>query len=233
MNFLSAEKKIEAFISRSAKKAGAKGIVLGLSGGIDSSVVATLAARALGPENVLGIMMPSSVNQPQDIEDAKLVATKLGIKTKTISIQPMLDAFSSQLKPEKRAVANLMARIRMCVLYYHANTRNYLVAGTGNKSEISIGYFTKCGDGGCDILPIGELYKTQVRQLAKSMGIPKVIIDKVPTAGLWPGQTDEGEIGMTYEELDKALMGRRKDSRVTKMVASSQHKREPPEVCKI
>jgi NAD+ synthase len=233
VDFLSAEKKIEAFISRSAKKAGAGGVVLGLSGGIDSSVVAALAARALGPENVLGIMMPSSVNSPQDLEDSKVLAKKLGIKTKVISIQPMLDAFSSQLKPEKRAIANLMARIRMCVLYYHANTMNYLVVGTGNKSEISIGYFTKCGDGGCDILPIGELYKTQVRQLAKTLGIPKAIIDKTPTAGLWPGQTDEGEIGMTYEQLDSTLAGKRKDSRVTKMVASSQHKRKPPEVCKI
>lgn len=233
MDFLSAEKKIEAFISRNAKKAGAGGVVLGLSGGIDSAVVATLAARALGPENVLGIMMPSSVNQPQDLDDAKVLAKKLGIKTKVIPIQPMLDAFLSQLKPEKRAVANLMARIRMCILYYHANTLNYLVTGTGNKSEISIGYFTKCGDGGCDILPIGGLYKTQVRQLAKVLGIPKAIIDKAPTAGLWPGQTDEGEIGMTYEQLDNALAGKRKDSRVTKMVASSQHKRKPPEVYKI
>lgn len=233
MDFVSADKAICRFISEKVKKAGAKGAVVGLSGGVDSAVVAALASRALGGDNVIGIMMPSQTNSQADIDDAKLVAGKLGIKTIMVPIRPMVDAFQENLPQDKKAIGNLTARVRMSILYYYANHLNYLVAGTGNKSEISIGYFTKYGDGGSDLLPIGDLYKTQVKGLAAFLGIPKKVIDRVPTAGLWPGQTDEGEIGMSYADLDSALAGKSLSLKVHKMVASTEHKRKPPEVCKL
>ncbi len=242
MDFLSAEKKIEAFISEKVKKAGARGVVLGLSGGIDSAVVAALAAKAVGPDRVLALIIPSPTNSPHDMQDAKDFAIKLGIHYKLLPMRPILDAFMGQLDRDEKAVGNLMARIRMSLLYYHANRLNYIVAGTGNKTELSIGYFTKYGDGGSDILPIGDLFKRDVRDLARGMEIPKRIIDKPPTAGLWPGQTDEGEIGLTYRELDNILSGdiaaagkapSAAELKVRKMMNASEHKRKLPEVCKI
>lgn len=242
MDFLSAEKSIEAFILDKVKKAGARGVVLGLSGGIDSAVVAALAAKAVGPDNVLALIIPSPTNSQQDMQDAKDLAVKLGIHYKVLPTRPILEAFMQQLDRDEKAVGNLTARVRMCLLYYHANRLNYIVAGTGNKTELSIGYFTKYGDGGSDMLPIGDLYKRDVRDLARGMGIPKGIIDKPPTAGLWPGQTDEGEIGLTYKELDRILSGdisaagkapTPAELKVHKMAKSTEHKRKPPEVCKI
>jgi len=234
VDYNSVEKKIEDFIVKHAKRAKAKGIVIGLSGGLDSALVATLSSRALGSENVLGVLMPSATNSPHDIHDARLIAEKLGIQTHIVPIKSILDSFKIHFEHhDERALGNLAARIRMCILYYYANHLNYLVAGTGNKSELSIGYFTKYGDGGCDLLPIGSLYKTEVRELAKSMGLPQEIVDRTPTAGLWPGQTDEGEIGMRYSELDKILAGKAENIRVMQMVASTEHKRKMPEVCKL
>jgi len=234
VDYVIVEKRIEDFIAKRVKAAKARGVVVGLSGGLDSALVATLSVKAVGPENVLGALLPSPTNSPVDIIDARLIAEKLGIRTHTVPLKSIIDAFKLQFEhQDERALGNLTARIRMCVLYYYANHMNYLVAGTGNKSELSIGYFTKYGDGGCDFLPIGDLYKTQVRELAKSMGLPQVIIDRTPTAGLWPGQTDEEEIGMTYEELDRILSHKTEDIRVSKLVASSKHKRETPEVCKL
>ena len=188
-----------------AKDAGAKGIVLGLSGGIDSCVVAALAKEAVGKSKVLGLFMPCH-SQPQDLADAKIIARQLGIKTKLVDLTSVYDALLKALPAgSSLAKANLRPRLRMLTLYYFANKFNYIVSGTGNRSEIMAGYFTKYGDGGVDILPIARLLKRDVRKLAAELKIPAHIIAKPPTAGLWPGQTDEGEMGITYAALDDIL----------------------------
>lgn len=233
MDYPLTSQKIEDFIYHSVEKAGARGIVLGLSGGVDSAVVATLSTRALGSDNVLGLIMPSPSNQPHDIDDANLIARHIEINTKIISLKPMIEAFQAHLEHDRLAMGNLTARIRMSLLYYEANHLNYLVAGTGNKSERIVGYFTKYGDGGCDMLPIGDLLKTQVWELARFLGVPQRIIDRVPTASLWPGQTDEGDLGISYEELDKILEGKKDNLKIQRMINASEHKRKPPEVCRI
>lgn len=202
--------KIVAFISTRVLESGAKGAVIGLSGGIDSSLTAYLAAEAFGSENVLGLLLPEKgITSEQDINDAAGVAKTLGIKHKVIEISPVLQSFSKVIadfdKTNIIAGGNLKARTRMCILYYHANLMNRMVVGTGNKTELLLGYFTKYGDGGVDIEPLGCLYKTRVRGLARYMGIPARIIDKIPTAGLWKGQTDEGELGVSYDMADKIL----------------------------
>ncbi|MBM3249951.1 MAG: NAD+ synthase [Candidatus Omnitrophica bacterium] len=233
--------RIIRWIKNEVKKSGTKGIVLGLSGGVDSSVVASLAKEAAGRSRVLALMMPIH-SHPRDLEDAKLVAKKLGIKAKIIDLSRIYGDFLKVLPPAgKLARSNLKPRLRMATLYYFANKLNYLVCGTGNKSEIAVGYFTKHGDGATDILPLGDLYKKEVRKLAKELKIPTHIITKPPTAGLWPGQTDEGEMGVTYNELDDILermeKGRRqiysrlKVKKVKKMMQCSEHKRQGPKVC--
>ena len=228
-------KEIASWIKKEVDKAGKKGIVFGLSGGIDSAVLGALSKEALG-DKVLALILPCE-SQPEDRELALKVAEKFNIKTKEITLD---SAFSELVKLDpdatKLAKANLKPRLRMIALYYFANTLDYLVAGTGNKSELVIGYFTKHGDGGVDILPMGELLKTEVRKLAKELGVPREIIERPPTAGLWKGQTDEGEIGISYEELDKAIVAicedRTKDidketlAKVNKMMEYSKHKRE-------
>jgi len=187
---------------------GDKNVVVGLSGGLDSSTVATLCVKALGKDRVLGVHMPDSVTPEQDSRDAKLVAEKLGIEFRTIEIGEIVEKMREKIKLRKEmSTANLKARIRMAILYGIANDENRLVAGTSNKSEILIGYFTKYGDGASDFAPIGDLYKTQVRILADKIGVPSHIISKAPTAGLLPGQSDEKEIGVKYETLDKILYG--------------------------
>lgn len=203
---------IVAFIRRKAREAKANGVVLGLSGGVDSAVVAALSAKALGPRRVTALIMPEAETRSDgDVADAIAVANSLGIEYRVIDFTGVYRAFAKCLPVFGRAArvpnGNLRARIRMCLLYYYANRRNLLVAGTGNKSELLQGYFTRYGDGGVDMLPIGGLYKTQVRALARSLGIPERIIAKVPTAGLWPGQSDEAELGIRYEALDKVLAG--------------------------
>ncbi len=205
------EKKLLDFIRKQVEAAGAKGVVVGMSGGLDSSVVAALCARAIGPERVLGLCLPDKVTDPSDVEDAENLAQELGIRFKKIEITPIIEALHRCLPdfdPSARLpLANLKARVRMIILYYYANLHGYLVAGTGNRSELRAGYFTKWGDGAADFLPLGSLYKTQVRELARYLDIPRTILEKVPTAGLWPGQTDEGELGISYEKLDKIYMG--------------------------
>jgi NAD+ synthase len=234
VDFVSVQKRIEDFMSQKVKDARSKGIVLGLSGGVDSAVVAFLAANALSPDNVRALIMPSPVNSKSDMEDAKELANNLGINYDIIPLKSILQAYSASLKPDEAAIANLTARIRMTLLYYEANRLNYLVAGTGNKSELSVGYFTKYGDGACDILPIGDLYKTHVWELAKNMKLPQKIIDKKPSAGLLPGQTDEKEMGVDYEELDKVLSGKKGIYfKIQRMVNDSEHKRTMPEICKL
>lgn len=197
--------RISKWIKRRVEEAGAKGVVVGLSGGLDSSVVAVLSQRAVG-DKVLGIVMPCYSN-PADEEDVHLLRVKFGVKIERVVLDPVYDKLLEILPSGNRiAQANLKSRLRMLTLYYFANKLNYLVAGTGNKSEIMVGYFTKYGDGSADFLPLGGLLKTQVIELAKELGIPSKIIEKIPTAGLWEGQTDEGELGISYAELDNALL---------------------------
>jgi len=202
--------KIVAFINSKVSESGANGAVIGLSGGIDSTLTAYLTVSALGPEKVMGLLLPEKgITSKQDINDALEIAKVLGIEYKFIEISPVLDSFSSIIplfdNTAKTANGNLKARTRMCILYYHANLMDRIVVGTGNKTELLLGYFTKYGDGGVDIEPIGGLYKTQVRELSRYMGIPAKIIEKTPTAGLWPGQTDESELGVSYEMADQIL----------------------------
>ncbi len=198
---------IVEFVQNKVSEANADGLVVGLSGGIDSTVAAFLACEAVGKENVFGVVLPSTTTPTEDKLHGTAIAQLLGINYKEMAIDSILNEFLSvtQLEDDIKAIGNLKARIRMSIIYFYANSKNYLVSGTGNKSEISIGYFTKHGDGACDIEPIGDLYKTDVFELAKYLGVPQEIIDKPPRAGLWNNQTDENEIGMTYELLDKIL----------------------------
>ena len=198
---------ITEFVQNKVSEANADGLVVGLSGGIDSTVAAFLACEAVGKENVFGVVLPSTTTPTEDKLHGTTIAQLLGINYKEMAIDSILNEFLSvaQLEEDILAIGNLKARIRMSIIYFYANSKNYLVCGTGNKSEISIGYFTKHGDGACDIEPIGDLYKTNVYELAKYLEIPQEIIDKPPRAGLWNNQTDEDEIGMTYKLLDKIL----------------------------
>ncbi len=185
---------------------GNRGVVVGLSGGIDSAVVTKLCADSLGVERVLAVHMPEKTTPPDDTEDAREFAKSLGVEYREISIDDILQSYLNVLSLGDRvAIGNLKARIRMNILYAIANEEGRMVAGSSNKSELLVGYFTKYGDGASDFMPIGDLYKTQVRQLARKIGIPEKIINKVPRAGLWENQTDEGEMGVDYETLDKIL----------------------------
>ena len=275
---------ITAWLKDRYSESGASMFVLGLSGGIDSAVVCGLCARAVGPERVLGIIMPSSSN-PDDAPSAEMVAGEFGVKSLTVDLTPVSDRLLSVL-PEDAAIASLTAeqgsegadvtplsdnevsilsddaavapvpvnavghdmrrklatanvrpRLRMTTAYYVSNLVNGIVVGTGNKSEAMIGYYTKYGDGGVDLLPIIDLYKHEVRAVARQIGVPQSVIDRPPSAGLWQGQTDEDEIGLTYEVLDSALAAIESGDttsvrpetleRITKMNAISEHKRQP------
>ena len=200
---------IKDFIKTYVKNAGCKSVVIGLSGGIDSAVTAVLCQEALGKDNTFCIFMPDETTPLNDIKHQKIFVKKFGINSEQIEITPLVKNISSFCleKPDKFALANIKARIRMMLLFEYANMKKSLVCGTSNKSEILLGYFTKYGDGGADIQPIGDLYKTQVYGLARHFGIPKEIISKPPTAGLWKEQTDEKELGMSYKTLDKILYG--------------------------
>jgi len=200
---------IEAFIVHSVRESGRKGVILGLSGGIDSALVAKLCADAIGADRVLALALPDGKGG-KDLKDARRFAKVTGIEFRIVNIGPIASALEKRLKASAAdmvARGNLRARARMTVLYYGANTEDRVVMGTGNKSEILTGYATKFGDAGADFLPIGDLYKTQVREMALHLGVPEEILDKTPTAGLWPGQTDEGELGITYADLDRVLLG--------------------------
>ena len=195
------------FIESKINESKTDGIVIGLSGGIDSTLVAYLACEAIGKENVFGIIMPSTTTPTEDKIHGVEIAQRLGIDYKEIAIDSILNEFllMTQLEENNLAIGNLKARIRMSIIYYYANAKNYLVSGTGNKSEILIGYFTKHGDGACDMEPIGDLYKTDVYKLSEFLNIPEEIIKKPPRAGLWNNQTDEAEIGMDYGLIDQIL----------------------------
>ncbi len=194
------------FIADEIRKAGFKKAVIGLSGGVDSSFTAFLAQRALGSENVIGISLPYRTTSKSSKEDARLIGDVLGIEFHEIDISQQVDAYF-KLFPDADRIrkGNKMARERMSILYDFAHANEALVVGTSNKSESLIGYCTRWGDGAHDIDPLGDLYKTQIWELAEYIGVPERIVKKKPSADLWPGQTDEGEIGMTYHILDQIL----------------------------
>jgi NAD+ synthase len=233
-------------------QAGARGLAVGLSGGVDSAVVARLCQIAR-PDGAVGVLLPCH-SDPQDGRDAKLVADHFQLPTLSVALdgaydevvritQSALDGLPSGLGPDttlgddsrrRLCLANIKPRLRMTTLYMVANSLNYLVAGTGNRSEVAIGYFTKHGDGGVDLLPLGRLFKSEVRALARELGVPDAVIDKPPSAGLWLGQTDEGEMGFSYVELEAYL----KDGpdgvapavalRIERLIRYSEHKRALP-----
>ena len=239
------EQVVEKFLAEKLRKVGAKGFVLGVSGGIDSAVCLRLCARAVGKGKVLALLMPESDSPKDDLRDSKDLCKSEGVRYEIVELSKIIKIFKESVHGtiNKKSLANIKARCRMAVLYHYANSESRLVVGTSNKSELLIGYFTKFGDGGADLEPIGDLYKTEVRQLAKEIGIPDRIVKKVPTAGLWKGQTDEGEMGIKYEKLDAILLGielgldekyiaeraettMREVQRISRMVRLSSHKRK-------
>jgi NAD+ synthase len=250
MNLEIAQNRIIDFIRNETRKAGVNGAVVGISGGIDSALAAALTVKALGKDKVLGIHMPESGLTPaEDSKDAKTLADWLGIEFQTIDISGIISAFMAAVPESKSAdrlsLGNLKARVRMSLLYFHANRMNRMVIGTGNKTEILLGYFTKYGDGGVDIEPIGGLYKTEVWELSRRLGIPEPLITKKPSAGLWTGQTDEAELGISYIKVDEVLkmLEQNEDpeairstlevsaeqlNSVTKRIERSEHKRKAP-----
>ena len=200
------KKILTDFIHGYVTGAGFSKAVIGLSGGVDSSLACYLTVAALGAENVLGLRMPYKTSSPSSLEHAQLVIDDTGIQSLTFPISALADTLIDTIPAsEKVRRGNVMARCRMMVLYDQSAAFGGLVIGTGNKTEILMGYSTQFGDAACALNPVGDLYKTQVRQLARAIGVPDVIIEKPPSADLWQGQTDEGELGFTYEEMDKLL----------------------------
>ena len=199
-------KILTGFIHSEITRMGFSHAVINLSGGIDSALSCVLAAEALGPENVLAIRLPYKTSSSDSLEHAQMVIDATGVQSVTIPISDMVDPLFEKF-PDMTSMrkGNVMARMRMIVLYDQSAIFNGLAVGTGNKTEILLGYTTLYGDSACAINPIGDLYKTQVRQLSRAMGVPDVIINKPPTADLWIGQTDEGELGYTYAEVDQLL----------------------------
>ncbi|MGD1837189.1 MAG: NAD+ synthase [Nitrososphaeraceae archaeon] len=256
MNFPDVTNTIIKFIRLNVKMSHSNGIVLGLSGGLDSSVAATLAVKALGSESVLSLIIPDyGVSLKNDIQDSINLARKLNMKYKIIDITHIKSGYVKFLPKNKIAIGNLTARIRMNIIYYYSNIYNKLVLGPSDKSEILLGYFTKYGDGGADIFPLGDLYKTQVRNLGSYLQLSPQILSKKSSPRLWKGQTAEGEIGMTYDLIDLILKDliknetlgtkisnkffeartyKKKDFvKIKKLVEINKHKRNPPTICKI
>jgi NAD+ synthase len=246
-----ARRVIGQFIRGQLRQAGFERAVLGLSGGIDSALVAYLTAEAIGADKLLCVLMPYRTSSPASRADAEEVVQRLGTASEVVDISPMVDAFFAN-EPEAAAVrrGNFMARQRMAVLYDRSATWGGLVVGTGNKTESLIGYTTLFGDSACAFNPIGDLYKSQVRQIAAAMGVPEQIITKAPSADLWPGQTDETEADFSYPVLDRLLFWRidkRRSidemvqlgfdralvERVDRMVATSEFKRQVPPIAKL
>ena len=243
--------RIAGWLRERVHAAGAQGLVFGLSGGIDSAVVARLCQMA-APDRCVGVIMPCH-SDPNDEADARLVAAHFGIPVMRVPLEAPFDALTRTvdnafdavegLRPHatddtkaRMPMANVKPRLRMATLYFVANRLNYLVAGTGNRSEITIGYYTKYGDGGVDLLPLGRLVKREVWDLARQLGVPPRIIDKAPSAGLWLGQTDESEMGFTYAELEQFItngasgLPAKTVERIQHLARVSEHKRALPPV---
>ena len=206
INPVFAEKLLTLFIKQELSKFHFKKGILGLSGGLDSAVCAYLAVKSLGPQNVFVLIMPYKDTYSKDVRDAKDIASRLKLKSHVIDISPMVDAYYSEHPTESRILkGNKMARERMSILYDYSERKKAMILGTSNKTELLLGYGTIHGDMACGINPLGDLYKTQIRQLARYLKIPDKILKKKPTAGLWAGQTDEGELGLSYTKIDKIL----------------------------
>lgn len=228
--------KLSDWLRDEVASGGGKGVVLGISGGIDSAVASYICREAF-PDDFLGLVIPCYSNKT-DTDDAKYLAKKMGIKHETVDIDNVYSEFLvslSHMRDDRDiSLANIKPRLRMSVLYYYANRLGYFVVGAANKSELTLGYFTKHGDGGCDILPIGNLTKRSVYALARSLKVPQRIFNKPPSAGLWRGQTDEGELGVSYQEIDNYLEGKTVSLDVKKkiedMIRSTEHKRRMPKV---
>jgi len=245
------EKLLTKFIGEELNKFHFKKAVLGLSGGLDSSVVTFLCSKALGADNVLALIMPYGESFKRDVSHAEKVVERLGINTQKINIKPMIDTYFSKYPTEDKIIkGNKMARERMSILFDFSSREKAMVIGTSNKTELLVGYGTLYGDMAAGIRPIGDLYKTQVRELGKHLGVPEEIIKKDPSAGFWPGQTDEKEIGINYEQLDQILylmVDLRKQKKevksmgfpqktldqVTEMIKNSEFKRKLPPIPKI
>ena len=229
--------KITGWMQKQADDAGADGLVVGLSGGLDSAVTAILCKKAF-PEKSLALIMPCGSRQ--DMADAKEFAKRIGIDCREVALDRVHEEMLAAIKEsgDRIAEGNLKARLRMCALYFFANARNYLVVGTGTRSELGLGYFTKYGDGAADLLPLAGLLKTEIKELAKTLDVPENIIAKKPSAGLWKGQTDEKELGMSYAQIDYALerIAAGKESeidaevleKIRKRISASEHKRGLP-----
>lgn len=229
---------IVAWLKDKVSEAGALGGLVGLSGGVDSAVVAALLMRAFGSSGSLGVIMPCH-SQPVDEEDARLVASSIGIPVIKVDLSTAFDALIGSINGAGIALShigasNVKPRLRMTTLYAIAQTRNLLVLGTGNRAELTFGYFTKYGDSGVDLLPLGRLIKHEVWALAEHLGIPARVVNKPPTAGLWEGQTDEGEMGVSYVDLDRHIMGLPVSldarDRIDRAFEKSKHKRMVPPV---
>jgi len=206
INTALARRMLVAFIREEVSKVGFERAVVGVSGGIDSSATCFLAAEALGAENVLALRLPYRTSSPESLEHAQLVTEQLGVKTDTVVITAMVEPLFERFPDmDNLRRGNIMARARMIVLYDQSAAFGGLVVGGGNKTEMLLGYSTLYGDSAAAMHPLGDLYKAQVRQLARELGVPEVIIDKAPTADLWPDQTDEDELGFTYESVDRLL----------------------------
>jgi NAD+ synthase len=239
LNTAQLAERLVSWIRDKTLAAGGKGVVLGLSGGVDSSVLAVLCYRAF-PQNTLAVLMPCYSNK-EDMAYARMVANKFAIPTRTVALDSVFDGLLKVLPEDKvdphvsrLAQANIKARLRMLTLYYFANRLKYIVVGAANRDELSIGYFTKYGDGGADIQPLGNLLKGELRELARFLAVPEPIINKPPSADLWEGQTDEGELGFSYDELDRYLASGKASAEIKKriesMIATSEHKRQPPPI---
>ena len=238
--------QISNFIRQQVKKRKKKGTVIGLSGGLDSSVSVVLAVNALGRSRVTSLLLPEKNLTPHgDISNAEILVTRLGIKSYKFEIDSAKETIEYQFPKNKIASGNLSARIRMMILYHYAGLNDLLVMGTSDKSEVMLGYFTKYGDGAADIMPLADLYKTEVRRLGKILHLPNSLLKQPSSPRLWRGQTAEAELGLKYEEIDTILrlrelcalesctLPRNKVVRVCVRVEQSQHKRELPPICKL
>jgi NAD+ synthase len=246
MELQKASHAIIEFIRKEVKERNSYGVVIGLSGGLDSSVVAILAVRALGNPRVLGLILPDSKITPKnDIDDAIELAKNLKIKYRIIEIGNTKGQLLKYLPKNKLAQGNFSSRLRMSIIYYYAGIRNFLVLGTADKSELKLGYYTKYGDGAVDIQPIADLYKTEVRELAKFLQVSSPILKKKSSPRIWRGQTAEGEIGISYEEIDEILQSFETNSlkkndfdsnsvkRIASMIQKNLHKQDMPPICKV